>query len=128
LRSTALRPPTSSSPHVVNYFVEVFQYASKHGYRTLMNDAAQIAFQQNIGITKIPTCATAHLQSAWIRVFPLHCELRTNFFFVDAVSVQTIGMICLLIADEPSPVLHPSLVEPRIAPSDGNFRMLLPPK
>ena len=92
-RSTPLQSPKVrvASPHVENHCVEIFQYASKHGYRKLMDDAALIAVQKKIFNNQISNvCNRPDLQSAWVRVYPLHCESTTNFLFVDAESVQRI--------------------------------------
>jgi len=48
--------------------VEVFQYASKHGYRKLMDDAALIAVQNKHLKKKIPDGMynRPDLQAAWV--------------------------------------------------------------
>lgn len=115
-----------TSSHVEKHCVGVFQYASKHGYRNLMNDAARIAVQDKYLRNKISdVCNCAGILSAWVGVFPLHCEERTNFCC--RIATKTIFLIYFPFALKS---LHPSctLAEPRIASDGGNSGMWSSPK
>ncbi|KIM41087.1 hypothetical protein M413DRAFT_72405 [Hebeloma cylindrosporum] len=97
--------------HVENHCVEVFQYASKHGYRKLMDDAAKIAVQKKYLNSRIAgVCIRPDLQSAWVRTFPLgHYEPRADLRLFSMQSRYTDYWLGLFsdCYDEPPPVLHP---------------------
>ena len=98
-----------ASTHVENQCVEVFQYASKHDYRILMNDAALIAVQNNNWSNRIfNVCNRPDLKSAWVRVFPLHCESRTDFCLLIQTQYKNYWLnLFSACYDEPPPVMHP---------------------
>jgi len=78
------------STHVENHCVEVFQYASKHDYRKLMDDAALIAVQYKYWSDEIfNVCNRPNLQSAWSQYRDYFLNLFSECY------------------DEPPPVLHP---------------------
>jgi hypothetical protein len=89
--------------------VEVFQYASKHGYRNLMDVAARIAVQNKYLSNEIfKVCNHPDLQSAWVRVFPLHCEARTNLCLLMQTRYKDYWLDLFSDCyDELPPVLHP---------------------
>lgn len=92
--------------------MEVFQYASKHNHRKLMDDVALIAIQNNHWNNKISlACNPPDLQEAWVRVFPLHSESRTKFCLL--MQSRYNGHWHDLFADcydEPPPVMHPGAI------------------
>jgi len=77
------------STHVENHCVEVFQYASKHDYRQLMDDAALIAVQNKYWSNEIFSVCSPDLRSAWSRYKDHWLRLFSACY------------------DEPQPVLHP---------------------
>jgi hypothetical protein len=58
----------ASSSFVSSHCVEVFQYAAKHGYRKLMDDAGLIAVQNKHWTRQIQIglCYRPDIQSAWV--------------------------------------------------------------
>ena len=56
------------SSFVSSHCVEVFQYAAKHGYHKLMDDAGLIAVQNKYWTHQIPIelCHWPDIQSAWV--------------------------------------------------------------
>ena len=88
----------------------MFQYASKHGYRKLMDDAALIAVQNKYLRSEIPSvCNRPELVSAWVRVYhPLHFELGTKCCLLMQYRYQDYWLdLFSYCYNEPSPVLHP---------------------
>jgi len=80
---------------VDSYCVEVFQYAAKHGYRNLMDDAGLIAVQNKYSTRQIPIglCNRPDIQSAWCRYSEHWVDLFDDCY------------------NEPPPVLHPGAMK-----------------
>jgi len=85
----------ASSSFVNSYCVEVFQYAAKHGYRDLMDDAGLIAVQKKYSTRQIHffLCNRPDMHSAWCRYSEHWLGLFDDSY------------------NEPPPVLHPGGME-----------------
>jgi hypothetical protein len=57
----------ASSSFVSNHCVEVFQYAARHGYRKLMDEAGLIAVQNKYWSSQLSTgLYQQDIQAAWV--------------------------------------------------------------
>ena len=120
-----------SSSFVSDHCVEVFQYAAKHGYHKLMDDAGLIAVQNKYWARQISTelCCQPDIQSAWVQVSFITDPLCPRTYFLSSCSVGTvnIGWIYLMSAIT-IPRQSFTLAEGRIAKCGGNLGMWLSPK